>query len=185
MPSWRDRVEKAKQLARERAPEMQARAEELAKQAGKAAGQQSRRGRAKVDQQLDRRRRATEHREQWYENASGTLHTEGFPEEESMRRSIEAAAMHGWMVTNIAEVEKRRLPGGLTTLVAREAVERVTRSSRFMVTFRREIAGVDSSELEPESLTRVGCCDHATRGLLRISSPPASFWRHSRTPCWR
>lgn len=151
MPNWRDRVEKAKQIARERAPEMQARAEELAKQAGRVAGQQSRRGRAKVDQQLERRREAAEQREQWYENASGTTHTEGFPDEESMRRSIEAAAEHGWTVANIAEVEKRRLPGGLTSLVAREAVERVKQSARFMVTFRREApSSTENSQQDAE-----------------------------------
>ena len=150
MPSWRDRVEKAKQLARERAPEVQARAEELAKQAGKAAGQQTRRGRAKIDQKLDRRREAAEQREQWYETASGTTHTEGFPDEESMRRSIQAAATHGWVVANVAEVKRRRLPGGLTTLVAREAVERVKQSSRFMVTFYRETNRVESTEHETE-----------------------------------
>jgi ElaB/YqjD/DUF883 family membrane-anchored ribosome-binding protein len=151
MSSWRDRVEKAKQIARERAPEMQARAEELAKQAGKAAGQQSRRGRAKIDQQLDRRREAAEQREQWYETASGMTHTEGFPDEESMRRSIEAAAAHGWVVANITEVKKRRLPGGFTTLVAREAVERVKQSARFMVTFRREaLASTEDSQLDAE-----------------------------------
>ena len=74
-----------------------------------------------------------------FENVSGTTtHTEGFPDEESMRRSIEEAAVHGWAVANIAEVKKRRLPGGLTTLVAREAVQRVKHSAQFMVTFRRE-----------------------------------------------
>ncbi len=138
MPTWRDRIEKAKKLAREKAPVVQARAEEAAHRAGVVARQQSEKGREKFEEKKAERRREAEQREHWFEVESGTIHTEGFPDEESMRRSIEAAAEHGWLVVNIAQVPKRKAPGGLTTLVAREAVERVKQSAQFMVTFKRE-----------------------------------------------
>ena len=41
--------------------------------------------------------------------------------------------------------------GGLTTLVAREAVERVKQSARFMVTFRREPpSSTENAQLDAE-----------------------------------
>ncbi len=46
MPTWRDRLEKAKKIAREKAPEVRARAEEAAQQARTIAETQSERGKA-------------------------------------------------------------------------------------------------------------------------------------------
>ena len=137
MPTWRDQLEKAKKIAREKAPEVRARAEEAAQQARTIAETQSERGKAKLDAKLEQRRQAAETSKHWFEHEEGDTHTEGFPDDESMRASIQAAAEHGWTVLNIAEVPKRRLPGGLTSLVAREALDRVKQSPRFMVTFRR------------------------------------------------
>ncbi len=154
MPSWRERLERAKQIAQERAPEARARAEEMAERARTAAREQSKQGRARLDTKLEERRRERERRERWFEQASAPTHTQGFPDEESMRHSIEAAAEHGWTVVSIADVPQRKALGGLTTLVARMAVERVKQSSQFMVTFNRVMDGEepsDKSNIDPPS----------------------------------
>jgi hypothetical protein len=149
MPSWRDRLEAAKRTAQERAPEMQARTEEAARRAGAAARRQTEKGREKLDQKREERRKEATERERWFDHVEGNTHTEGFPDEESMRLSIEAAAEQGWTVSNIADVPKRRLPGGLTSVLAREAMERVKQSPSFMVTFKRSEPDEPREEPDP------------------------------------
>ena len=114
------------------------------------AKDQSEKGREKLDQKREERRREAAQRERWFDRVEGNTHTEGFPDEETMRSSIEAAAEQGWTVSNIANVPKRRLPGGLTTVLAREAMERVKQSPAFMVTFKRS---VDPPPERPDSPT--------------------------------
>lgn len=155
MPSWRERLEQAKQMARAKAPEARARAEEVAERARAVATEQGEKGRAWLDAKLEERRREAARRERWFEHSSGSTHTQGFPDAESMRRSIEAAAAQGWTVVTIADMPKRPARGGLPTLLVREAVEQVKQSSRFMVTFKRAVeggkaSGEASSDLESD-----------------------------------
>ena len=145
MPSWRDRFEQAKQIAQAKAPEARARAEEAAERARAVATEQGEKGRAWLDAKREDRRREAARRERWFEHAGGSTHTQGFPDAEAMRRSIEAAAAQGWTVVTIADVPKRPAWGGLPTLLVREAVEQVKQTSRFMVTFKRAVEGGEAS----------------------------------------
>ena len=145
VPRWRERLEQAKQMARAKAPEARARAEVAAERARGIATEQGEKGRVWLDAKLEQRRQEAARREHWFESASGPTHTQGFPDTESMRRSIEAAATHGWTVETIADVPKRTVPGGLSTLLVRAAVEQVKQQSRFMVTFKRAVDGGKSS----------------------------------------
>ena len=137
MPKWRERIEKAKQLAREKAPEVRARTGEAADRARTIAQQGTAEGRARIDATLAQRRHTQEQSERWFAHTSGNTHTQGFASEESMRRSIAAAAEHGWTVLSISNVPQRRVPGGLSVQLARAAIDRVRQTSQFMVTFRR------------------------------------------------
>ena len=71
MPTWRDRLEKAKKLAREKAPEVQARAEEAAQRARVVARKQGEKGRERLDQKRAERQQESEKRERWFETAAG------------------------------------------------------------------------------------------------------------------
>ena len=147
MPDWQDRLEKARRAAREaagaaregleaaRARSAPARARAMAKAAE---------GRTLAERKMAERRAARAARARWFETASGDVHTEAFADEGAMRQGLEAAAAHGWQVETIAPLPVRsapRLPlGGITGLLAREAVQRVRQPDRYLVTFRRTAA---------------------------------------------
>ena len=119
--------------------------EMAAERARGIATEQGEKGRVWLDAKLAQRRQEAARREHWFESASGPTHTQGFPDTESMQRSIEAAATHGWTLETIADVPQRTVPGGLSTLLVRAAVEQVKHRSRFMVTFKRAVDGGKSS----------------------------------------
>ncbi len=160
MPTWRDRLEKARQVAQQRTEEAVATAKDLAERATPIAQQrteqavatakdlaeratpiaqqQAARGKALVDEKLADRKAAQERRANWFLSETGTVYTAGYPDDESMRLGIQAAAEHGWTVQNVARVPEKRLRGmGLTGVVAKEALQRVRQADKFLVTFGR------------------------------------------------
>ena len=101
--------------------------------------EQTQRGRAAVDAKLDERKAREEARTNWFRSEPGPVCTAGYPDQEAMREGIQAASEHGWRMESTATVpEKRRMPGGLTVAVAKQAADRVLKPDRFLVTFRKE-----------------------------------------------
>lgn len=101
--------------------------------------QQAKRGRAVVDAKLEQRKVREDARQNWFRVEAGPVYTNGYPDREAMRAGIQAAAEHGWRVeTTVAVPEKRRLVGGLTAIVAKQAADRVLKPDRFLVTFRKQ-----------------------------------------------
>ncbi len=136
MTDWRERLDKARGKARGKAPELRSQAEAAAARAREIATKGGRRGKAEIKSRLSERRAEAERRELWYETTVGPQHSESFVDDESMRRSIDAASAWGWSVVDIVEVQKRQLGAGLGGALAREALDRVRNSPRYVVTFR-------------------------------------------------
>ena len=152
---WRKRLQELSERAKEGAE----RAAEVARDAGERAApvakdalerakpiarEGAEKSRTFLDRKREERRPAAEARETWFLTEQGPLFTAGFPDEESMRGGIQAAAEHGWKMESIANVPERRIPGGLTTLVAKQAAQRLLKPDRFLVTFRRQAAAEDT-----------------------------------------
>lgn len=179
MPTWKDRLEKARQaaqqrteeavatakdlagratpIAQQRAEEAVATAKDLAERATPVAQQQAARGKALVNEKLADRKAAQERRTNWFLSETRSIYTAGYPDDESMRLGIQTAAEHGWTVQNVARVPETRLRGmGLTGVVAKEALQRVRQADKFLVTFNRiadppEAAPTDAEPEPPPS----------------------------------
>ena len=129
---------------------MSERARQAADKAAPIAKEHAERGKALVDSKLADRKEAAEHRRNWYLTEAGPVYTAGYPDRETMRLGIEAAAAHGWRTDNVAQVPERRIPAvGLTGLIAKQAIKRVTQPDAYLVTFRKTIA--DPVEKPPET----------------------------------
>ena len=149
MPGWQERLKQAQQVAREGARQAAVTADEVRKRAEPALRDAvekakpavesgARRGRRAVDATLEERRAQHEARANWYLLEDGPVHTAGFPDDESMRQGIQAAAEHGWRVESTATVPgPPRIPGGIAAMVAKQAAERMLKPDKFMVTFRK------------------------------------------------
>jgi hypothetical protein len=148
--TWRDRLEQARRVAQERAQEVGDRARLAAEKAAPIAKEQAERGKALVDHKLADRKEAAERRSNWYLTEPGPIHTAGYPDHETMRLGIEAAAEHGWSVENVAQVPERRIPAvGITGLIAKQAIKRVTQPDAYLVTFRTTgVRPIDTSTVE-------------------------------------
>lgn len=143
-------MERARDVAKERAEEAAAVAKELAERAAPVVKEQAEKGRALVDEKLAERKAAQQARAQWYLTEAGPVHTAGYPDDETMRQGIQSAAEHGWTVQSIARVPERRLPGlGLAGVVAKQAAQRVMQSDRLLVTFQKAVQQREA-KAEPE-----------------------------------
>ena len=155
MSTWRDRLEQARRIAQERAQEASERARLAAEKAAPIAKEQAERGKALVDSKLADRKEAAERRNRWYLTEPGPVHTTGYPDREAMRLGIEAAAEHGWRTENVAQVPERRIPAiGLTGLIAKQAIKRVTQPDAYLVTFRKAVTPAvetPSAETPPQT----------------------------------
>lgn len=160
MPTWQQRLKRAEDAALEGARLAAKKAEEVRQKAEPAlrdavdkakpvvqdavdkakpvVQEQTQRGRAAVDAKLDERKAKQVARASWFRDAPGPVYTAGYPDQEAMREGIQAASEHGWRVESTASVpEKRRIVGGLTVAVAKQAADRVLKPDRFLVTFRK------------------------------------------------
>ena len=149
MPTWQDRLKQAQHAARQGARqaavvagEVREKAEpalrEAVEKAKPAVERGARRSRAAVDATLEERRAQNEARVNWYLTEDGPIHTAGYSDQEKMRAGIQVAAEHGWRVESTATVPgPPRIPGGIATMVAKQAAERVLKPDKFMVTFRK------------------------------------------------
>ena len=149
MPTWQDRLKQAQDVARQGARqaavvagEVREKAEpalrEAVEKAKPAVERGARRSRAAVDATLEERRAQNEARVNWYLTEDGPIHTAGYSDQEKMRAGIQVAAEHGWRVESTATVPgPPRIPGGIATMVAKQAAERVLKPDKFMVTFRK------------------------------------------------
>jgi DNA gyrase/topoisomerase IV subunit B len=147
--TWHDRLEQARKIAQERAREATARARDAADKAAPVVKQQAERGKALVDGKLAERKEAAQRRSRWYLTETGSVHTAGYPDRETMRLGIEAAAEHGWRVETVAQVPERRIPGvGLTGAIAKQAFKRVVQSDSYLVTFRATAAEASSAPVD-------------------------------------
>ena len=150
--TWRDRLEQARRVAQERAQEASERARQAAEKAAPIAKEQAERGKSLLDSKLANRKEAAERRSHWYLTEPGPVHTAGYPDRETMRLGIEAAAEHGWRVENVAQVPERRIPGvGLTGLIAKQAIKRVMQSDSYLVTFRTTVTVPSPADERPET----------------------------------
>lgn len=163
MPTWQDRLKQAQDVARQGARQAAVTAEEVRKRAEPALREAvekakpavergARRGRAAVDATLEERRAQREARVNWFLTEAGPVYTAGYPDDESMRLGIQAAAEHGWRVDNVAHVPpKPRFPGGITAIVAKQAAERVLKPDKYLVTFRKITADVPAAGTTTEA----------------------------------
>ena len=163
MPTWQDRLKQAQDVARQGARQAAVTAEEVRKRAEPALREAvekakpavergARRGRAAVDATLEERRAQREARVNWFLTEAGPVYTAGYPDDESMRLGIQAAAEHGWRVDNVAHVPpKPRFPGGITAIVAKQAAERVLKPDKYLVTFRKITADVPAASPTTEA----------------------------------
>ena len=149
MPTWQERLQQAERAAEKGARQAGMKIEEMRQKAEPAirdavdkakpmVEEQTKRGRAAVDAKLDARKARDEVRTNWFRTESGSVYTAGYPDQDSMQVGIQAAAEHGWRVETTATVpERRRMLGGLTAVVAKQAADRMLKPDRFLVTFRR------------------------------------------------
>ena len=161
MPSWQERLHQVERAAQEGARQAAEKAEEVRRRAEPAlrdavdkakpavkdavdkakpvVQEKTQRGRAAVDAKLEERKARDEARRNWFRSESGPVYTAGYPDQETMREGIQTASEHGWRVESTAPVpEKRRLVGGLTATVAKQAADRVLKPDSFLVTFRKD-----------------------------------------------
>jgi hypothetical protein len=131
--------QKAKPALRDAADRAKPKIQGAVERAKPAVEGQAKRGRSAIDDKLAERKAKREVREYWFQTESGPVYTAGYPDRESTRLGVQAAAEHGWRVETTAPVpEKRGLVGGLTVSVAKQAVDRVLKPDRFLVTFRKD-----------------------------------------------
>ena len=171
----KDFADRATPVAKERAGESARRAKELTVRATPVVKERAATGKALVDEKLAERRAAAEQRARWYLGQPGPLYTAGYPDEETMRRGIQAAAEHGWAVDSTTAVPARRgpaigLPGSLSGALAKQALTRIRKPDRFLVTFRKSgegTAGGSAAARAPGSDGDSGPTDDVDAGLPR------------------
>ena len=161
MPTWKQRLQQVERAAQAGARQAGMKAEEVRQKAEPAirdavdkakpmVEEQTKRGRAAVDSKLDARKARDEARLNWFRTEAGPVYTAGYPDQESMRDGIQAAAEHAWRVETTATVpEKRRVIGGLTAVVAKQAADRVLKPDRFLVTFRKQAGSTPAAAAPP------------------------------------